>query len=121
MYSLPQEIEVWYIIPAIRKELSRIFSKKYGLSFEQAGKILGISKAAVSQYLSRKRANKFKLPEEVKKEIEKSATLIIKDNKRAVSEIEKILRSIRERKCSCSVCRKYNPEILNLCRSRCQK
>ncbi|MEK6820210.1 MAG: transcriptional regulator, partial [Nanoarchaeota archaeon] len=62
MYSLPQEIEVWYLIPAIRKELARILTKKYKLTFEKTGGILGISKAAVSQYLNKKRADKINLP-----------------------------------------------------------
>jgi len=54
MYSLPQEIEVWYIIPAIRKELARLLTKENNLSYEKVGGYLGISKAAVSQYLSNK-------------------------------------------------------------------
>ena len=108
MYSLPQEIEVWYIIPAIRKELAKVLTKKYKLTFENAGSLLGISKAAVSQYLSNKRASSFKLQDKCKKEIEKSAEVIIKDNTRAVSEIERMLRFMRLNKCSCSVCKKIN-------------
>jgi predicted transcriptional regulator len=75
MYLLPQEVEVWYIIPAVRKELAKLLTNKYGLSYEKAGKILGISKAAVSQYISDKRANKVKLTPETKKEAEKSAKI----------------------------------------------
>ena len=60
MYLLPQEIEVWYIIPAIRKELAKLLTQKYELSYDKAGVILGVSKAAISQYLSNKRANKIK-------------------------------------------------------------
>lgn len=116
MYSLPQEIEVWYIIPAIRKELSRILTSRHNMTFEKAGNILGISKAAVSQYLSKKRASKFKLPREIKKDIEKSARIISQDNKKAVSEIMKILAVIKKMKCSCIICRKYNKEILKQCK-----
>ena len=118
MYSLPQEIEVWYIIPSIRKEFSKVFVKTHKLSYEKTGNILGISKAAVSQYLSNKRANKFKLPENIKKEVEKSAKLIIKDNSKAVVEIERILKIIRTKKCSCELCKKYNPEIVKLCHGK---
>lgn len=120
MYLLPQEIEVWYIIPAVRKELSRLLVKKHGLTFEKAGAILGISKAAVSQYLSNKRANKVKLPDVIKKEVEKSAEVVLKDNKRAVKEIERILKEMKRRKCSCDVCKKYNKEILDVCECKCQ-
>ena len=118
MYSLPQEIEVWYIIPAVRKELAKVFVKKHKLSYEKAGNILGISKAAVSQYLSNKRATKFKLPESIKKEVAKSAKRLIKTPEHAPIEIEKIIRLIRNKRCSCDLCKKYNPEIIKLCHKK---
>jgi predicted transcriptional regulator len=117
MYLLPQEIEVWYIIPAIRKELSRLFVKKYGLTLEKAGSILGISKAAVSQYLSNKRANKLKLNAGIKKELVKSSKIIMEDNKKAIREIQRVLKIMKEKKCECEVCEKYNPEIKGMCKS----
>lgn len=116
MYSLPQEIEVWYIIPVIRKEIAKVLTEKHKLTFEKAGKILGIGKAAISQYLSNKRAKKLKLPASVVNEIEKSADIIMNDNKKAVAEIGRILKMIKGKKCSCSLCREYNPEILNYCK-----
>ncbi len=115
MYSLPQEIEVWYIIPAIRKELARLLTKEYNLSYEKAGTILGISKAAISQYLSNKRANKIKLSEEVKKEVKKSGEIISKDSHLAIQEVQRILKFMKEKKCSCDVCKKYNKDVLNYC------
>ncbi|MBI2630121.1 transcriptional regulator [Candidatus Pacearchaeota archaeon] len=116
MYSLPQEIEVWYIIPAIRKELSKLLTGKYKMTFDKAGSLLGISKAAVSQYLKNKRANKIKLPKEIKKEIEKSAEIIVKDEKLALREIIRILTLTKKMKCSCEICKKYNHGILNQCK-----
>jgi len=118
MYSLPQEIEVWYIIPAIRKELAKLFVKTHQLSYEKAGAILGISKAAISQYISNKRATKFKLPEAIKKEVAKSAKKLIKQPNQAPMEIEKILKIIRSKRCSCDLCKKYNPEIIKLCHKK---
>jgi len=118
MYSLPQEIEVWYIIPAIRKELSKILTKKYGMTFEKAGHCLGISKAAISQYLKNKRANSVKLNSEIKKEIEKSAKIISKNENKAVGEIMKILNMIKITKCMCRICKKYNRGILKQCRMK---
>ena len=115
MYLLPQEIEVWYIIPAIRKELAKLLTQQYEMSYEQAGNVLGVSKAAISQYLSNKRANKVKLSVEVKKEIEKSAKIIAKDQKNALGEMQRILRYIKIKKCLCTVCKKYNKNVLNYC------
>jgi len=118
MYSLPQEIEVWYIIPAIRKEFSRVLTQKHKLTFEKAGAILGISKAAISQYLGKKRASKIKLPTKIKKEIEKSAKILMKNNKLAVKEIMRILKLMKINGCSCGVCKKFNNGILIQCRMK---
>ena len=115
MYLLPQEIEVWYIIPAIRKELAKLLTKNHELSYERAGVILGISKAAVSQYLSNKRANKIKLSSEVKEEIAKSAELISKNPKSAMFEMQRILKFMKDKKCSCDICKKFNKEVLDYC------
>lgn len=115
MYMLSQEVEVWYIIPAVRKELAKQLTGKYEFSYEKTGTILGISKAAISQYLSNKRANKIKLNPETKKEIAKSAEIIVKNNKMAVGEVQRILRYMKEKKASCDVCKKYNKEVLEYC------
>lgn len=115
MYLLPQEIEVWYIIPVIRKELAMLLIKEYGLSYEKTGNALGISKAAVSQYVSNKRANKIKLSDKVKKEVEKSAKIIYENPKMAILEIQKILKFMKDTHCSCNVCKKYNKEVTKYC------
>ena len=118
MYSLPQEIEVWYIIPAIRKELAKLLTKKYNLTFEKVGEILGVSKAAISQYLNRKRASLIRFPAKIKKEIENSAEKISEENNLALKEIIRILNLMKKTKCSCSVCKKYNKGILKQCQMK---
>lgn len=115
MYLLPQEVEVWYIIPKLRKEFATLFVNKHGLSYEAAGDILGISKAAVCQYLANKRANKINLSKEIKNEVAKSAKLIVEKRSNAVIEINKILELMKNTKASCSVCKKYNKDVLKYC------
>ncbi len=115
MYSLPQEIEVWYIIPAVRREFAKVLVKKHGLTLEKAGRIIGVTKAAVSQYLKNKRAKEFKIPAQIRKEIEKSAEIMIRDERTAVREILRILSLIKKSKCSCPICKKYNSDILRMC------
>lgn len=75
---MPQEIEVWYLIPAIRKEFVKLMIKK-GLSQKKAANKLGITEAAVSQYLKDKRACDVKFNEQIKKEMEKSVENILKN------------------------------------------
>lgn len=117
MYSLPQEIEVWYIIPAIRRELAKILKKK-GLKQKETAKILGTTEAAVSQYLHKKRACGIKFPDKMKKEIEKSADKIIKDNKIIVREIMALINKIKKQGIACQACKKYNKGILKLCSAK---
>lgn len=115
MYLLPQEIEVWYIIPAVRKELSRLLTDEHGFSYEKAGAALGISKAAVSQYLSNKRANKVVLNAKTKVEVKKAAVLIAENPKVAMKEIQRVLKFMKDNHCSCDVCKKYNKDVLKYC------
>jgi predicted transcriptional regulator len=115
VYMLPQEIEVWYIIPAVRKEMAKVLTGKYGFSYERAGRALGISKAAVSQYLSDKRANKVCLNVKTKREIAKSCDVVVGDEKAAMREILRVLKFMKENSCSCNVCKRYNKEVLGYC------
>ncbi len=115
MFKLPQEIEVWYIIPKIRKELSRELIETYNLGYEKTGKALGITKAAVSQYLKDKRGNKLKLSKEMEKEVKISAKKIYENKSNALVEIQSLLKKMKETKCSCDVCKRYNQEVLDYC------
>jgi len=115
MYSLPQEIEVWYVIPAIRRELAKVFVKKYKLKQKEIARILGTTEAAISQYLHKKRAKEIRFTKKMKKEIEKSAKIIVKDNKKAVKEILKLLNLTKQQGLACNVCKKYNKGILKIC------
>jgi uncharacterized protein len=115
MYLLPQEVEVWYIIPKIRKELASLLVSQHRLTYEKAGEILGISKAAVSQYLSNKRANKIKISTEVMDEISKSAQMIIEKKTNGMQEILRILHYMKNTRASCEVCKKYNKDVLKYC------
>ncbi len=115
MYLLLQEVEVWYIIPMIRKTLAKHLVEKSGFTYEKTGKILGVSKAAISQYMNNKRANKIKLSNETLIEIEKSAIIISNDENRVIAEIERLLDFMRVSKSSCKVCKQYNKDILKYC------
>jgi len=105
MYTLPQEIEVWYIIPAIRKKLASCLIMDHKATYKKVGDILGVTKAAVSQYLSNKRAGKIFLPKEIDKEIMKSCSVLLKDKSNSVREIDRILKIIIKKDLPCRVCK----------------
>ena len=60
IHKMPQEIATWYIIPAIRREFVKEMISQ-GLSQRQAADRLGLTEAAVSNYMKDKRASEIKL------------------------------------------------------------
>ncbi len=55
--KLPCEIIIWYLLPAIRSTLAKELAT-LGLSQKEISEKLGISEAAVSQYMKNKRGKK---------------------------------------------------------------
>lgn len=82
---MPQEIEVWYLIPALRREIARIFIEDNKLTQKKTAEILGVSEAAISQYFKFKRAKEIKFSKKELIEIKKVAGKII-DNPNSVME-----------------------------------
>ena len=106
---MPQELEVWYLLPSLRKELAKLFIKDYALSQREVSEILGITESAVSQYLKSKRAKKMKFSSMEMGEIKKTAGKIVHDKK------------LRGSECMCIVHRKHDktlPEDCRMCRER---
>lgn len=54
----PCELVVKAVLPTIRASIAEELIKKHGMTQKEAAKILGLTTAAVSQYLSEKRATK---------------------------------------------------------------
>jgi predicted transcriptional regulator len=107
--QIPCEIIVWHVLPAIRRELARIMIEKHGLTQKDTAKKLGLTEAAVSRYLSGKRAYLDMPNGKIKKEIVKSVdnlvngrntTIVIEtcricDLLKAAGVIEKIIKSMK--------------------------
>lgn len=102
----PQEIEVWYVIPAIRKELAKEL-KSEGIAQVEIARILGLTKAAVSQYLSDKRAKNMKFPKKIQSMIKESSKKINENSQLLTSEIQKIIQEIRNTGLLCEYHKKY--------------
>ncbi|MFX1264996.1 MAG: transcriptional regulator [Promethearchaeota archaeon] len=83
-WLMPQEVEVWYVLPAIRRELSKFMKFKRGLAQKSIARMLGVTEPAVTQYMlskkdkpKRSRGDQVDIPEEFEPEIEASADAII--------------------------------------------
>ncbi|MEW5896445.1 MAG: transcriptional regulator [Nanoarchaeota archaeon] len=97
----PQEIEVWYILPAIRKELVLALKEK-GHTQKHIAAFLNVTEPAVSQYTKEKRAQKIRLNNKVKRLIREAAEKI-KDTATAYRQIQKICEFIRNSKALCGI------------------
>lgn len=113
----PQEIEVWYIIPALRRKFSRCMVHKYNLSQRKTAKLLGVTESAVSQYVNKKRAQEVSLGCEIAKKIDLSAKKIIDSKSNFIKETQKMLKIAKNNGVLCRVHKIYDevPKNCNYC------
>ena len=89
---------MWNGLPVIRKEIAESMINDYGLSQKEAAQKLGITPAAVCQYLSRKRGKIEISDKVVLKEIKVSANTIINNGgDHVLSETCRICKLLRSR------------------------
>ena len=118
--TMPQEIEVRYILPAIRRELANIFIEEYGFSQKDAAAILGLTDSAVSQYRHSKRAKEVIFSAGVTEEVKKSAEKIIADRgnkQRLIAEMYRISNLTTVRQILCDLHRAQSKDLgqCNIC------
>jgi uncharacterized protein len=115
--TMPQELEVRYILPAIRRELAKALIEKHKLSQKETAKLLGLTEAAVSQYLHSKRAKEVIFSEEVVDEILKSAETILneKTRQKVMSETFRISSLAKVKHILCDLHRAQSKDDLAKC------
>jgi|SRR3989338_2683392 len=101
----PQEIEVYYILPALRRHLAS-YMKQNGLKQKDIAVLLGVHTAAISQYSSNKRGNNIQFKDDVLQEISKSAAKI-KDRLSYFAETQQLLRYIRFTNTLCEIHKQF--------------
>ncbi len=97
----PQEIETFYVIPTIRKHFAEALVKQ-GMKQKDIAELFGVTTAAISQYLSEKRANELEFTKDVLEQIEKSSNKI-KDQREFIAEMQNVLRFIRTSATICKI------------------
>ena len=97
----PQEVEVYYVLPTIRKELAAAM-KSLGKTQKQIAELLGVTEAAVSQYFSKKRGTHVDLPEEFQHAILRAAKRIT-DTQSMIKETQKIVALAKEKRLICKL------------------
>jgi uncharacterized protein len=109
----PQEVEVFYILPAIRKELS-IVLKAQGRNQKEIAKMLGVTEAAVSQYLNAKRATDVSFPHELKEQI-RAAAAKITDPTTMITQVQTILATAKQDRFICKMHEQVTNDIPRGC------
>jgi predicted transcriptional regulator len=112
----PQEVEVWFVLPAIRRQLA-ICLKDVGTKQKDIATALNLTEPAVSQYLTKKRGEEIAFTKEALLEIKKSAIIIAEDNTKARSEIQRLMQTIKDSKFLCTVCNDHanTPSDCEIC------
>ncbi|MFH1409719.1 MAG: transcriptional regulator [Nanoarchaeota archaeon] len=110
-YAMPQEIEVWYVIPALRRELARTFIEDHHLSQKEASKILGITESAISQYLKAKRGKELKFNKDELDHIKLTAKKMISDRENLLKYMYALLKELRGSKSVCALHHKFDKTL----------
>jgi uncharacterized protein len=112
---MPQEIEVWYLLPALRRELAKIFIEHHNMTQKDAAKILAITEAAISQYLSEKRGGEVQFSRKELKIIEEVAVKIIKEPQHLTRFLYEACSFFRGSKSLCDLHRKHDTSLSKGC------
>ena len=105
MKRTPCEHILWNGLPVIRKEIAESMISDYGLNQKEAAEKLGMTPAAVCQYLSKKRGNTAIENKELLKEISLTAERLIQDKEAdVVEETCRICKLFREKGVFPSAC-----------------
>ncbi|NWF96195.1 MAG: hypothetical protein HXY34_08630 [Candidatus Thorarchaeota archaeon] len=127
-WLMPQEVEVWYVLPAIRRELTKVMIEK-GIAQKQIASMLGVTEPAITQYKleksSRSRGDQITIPREILPEIERAAeTMIAAWDKKAemkelyetmTREINRIIRLLRDSGALCDIHRSHCEHVDEEC------
>lgn len=115
----PCELLVRTVLPTIRASIAKELIEKHGVRQKEAAEILGITTAAVSQYLSQKRATKrdldvFKSKKFDELVMEAAATIASEPGEiETMKAICRCCMRVRSRKLLCSLHREIAPQLRN--------
>ncbi|MDP2717250.1 MAG: hypothetical protein Q8P02_00745 [Candidatus Micrarchaeota archaeon] len=98
----PQEIEVWYVLPALRREMAATLIAM-GNNQKQVSRLLGVTEAAVSQYVHSKRAQKVAFGAKFKHRIEQECQKLAEGRVSAYGALQDLSAQFKHSKELCSL------------------
>ncbi len=111
----PQEIEVWYVLPALRKALAEEMLK-LGMTQKDIAVKLHVTESAISQYIKSKRATEMKFPADIKKMIAQSAKRISAHDSGILKETQTLCNQIRSKDLLCKLHKRHSKADLKNCK-----
>jgi len=142
-WMMPQEVEVWYVLPALRRELAKVMktktvprvgedgkSKDHKITQKEIAKMLGVTEPAITQYLLKKKGRRSRgdqvvIPERFLSDLENSADLMIAQYEKRSSnedmfeimtrEINRLIGVIRDDGEMCDIHRKFSAHVKDKC------
>ena len=111
----PQEIEIWYVLPALRKAIAEELLK-LGLKQREIARKLDVTEAAVSNYVKSKRAAELKFSGEMRSRISQAAKKIANSKADMMGELQKLCSAVRNQGLLCRVHKKHSKSDLKSCR-----
>ncbi len=142
-WMMPQEVEVWYVLPAMRRELARIMKTKtvprvgedgkkkdHKITQKEIARMLGVTEPAITQYLLKKKGRRSRgdqvvIPEKFYPELEKSADTMIQHYEQKKSnddmfetmtrEINRLIKVMRDDGAMCDIHRQFSAHVKDKC------
>jgi predicted transcriptional regulator len=142
-WMMPQEVEVWYVLPAIRRELAKIMKTKsiprigedgkkkdHRITQKEIAKMLGVTEPAITQYLlkdqgRRSRGDQVIIPKRFLPELDKSVDKMINQYEAGganddmfetmTSEVNRIIKIIRDDGAMCEIHRQFSAHVKSNC------
>ena len=140
---MPQEVEVWYVLPALRRELAKVMktktvprvgedgkTKEHKITQKEIAKMLGVTEPAITQYLLKKKGRRSRgdqvvIPEKFYPDLEKSADTMIKHYEQGASnddmfetmtrEINRLIKVMRDDGAMCDIHRQFSAHVKDNC------
>ncbi|NHI89136.1 MAG: hypothetical protein EAX87_06400 [Candidatus Thorarchaeota archaeon] len=143
-WMMPQEVEVWYVLPAIRRELAKAMKTKtisrpneegemvdHKITQKEIARMLGVTEPAITQYLLKKKGRRSRgdqvvIPDIILKEIDKSADIMIQEFEKAretdeeifedmTREINRIIKIMRDEGIMCDIHKEFCAHVEDPC------
>lgn len=100
MMKIPCELVVWYVLPTIRREVAKELVNTHGMTQADVARKFGVTDAAISQYLKKKRGENSLIEEspqydKFEAEIKLSAERIANDTSEFATEMCRICTVVK--------------------------